>query len=108
MRSSPARVNDWYHLRLLVSALRISSTASGSWSGAAPSQFRSLWPIERFRTLGWVGVTVHSTSVVNQFVNAYAGLDDWDALHDPQALDGLLLPGEGRPQGAKLRGHCAP
>ena len=55
-------------------------------------------PYELFRASHWVGVKVTGSGIVQEFLAAYHGLTPWDAWHDPNYLDSLLLPGVARPE----------
>lgn len=59
-------------------------------------------PYEHFRSSHWVGVKVVGSAIVQEFLAAYHGLTPWDAWHDPNYLDSLLLPGAVRPPGVVL------
>lgn len=54
-------------------------------------------PYEIHRATRWVGVRVTGSAIVQEFLAAYQGLVPWDAWHDPNYLDSLLLPGVSRP-----------
>lgn len=55
------------------------------------------WPNEQFRERNWVGAKHYNTALVEGFLNAFHALAPWDAWHDPQYLDKLLLAPELKP-----------
>jgi hypothetical protein len=56
-----------------------------------------LCPFEELRNSGWVGAVIHGSAILNDFVNAYFGLQPWDEYLDPAYFDKLLLPSVQRP-----------
>lgn len=58
---------------------------------------------EKFATMGYVGARIYDGALAEDLLAAYAGLTEWDDWHDPNYLDGLLLPPCTRPAGALLR-----
>ena len=59
-------------------------------------------PYERFRSNGWVGVKIEGSGIIRRFLAAYHGQVPWDQFHDPNYLDGLLLPSCKRPTNVVL------
>jgi hypothetical protein len=57
----------------------------------------TLRPYEDLRQSGFVGARIIGSGIVEKFVNAFYGLRPWDAWHDPNFLDGLLLSLEKKP-----------
>ena len=48
-------------------------------------------PYEQYRAKNWVGARIIGSGIVSKFLNAYFALAPWDAMHDPDYYDCLLL-----------------
>ena len=55
------------------------------------------WPNEEFRSNAWVGCKYLSIPLVVRFLNAYSGLEPWDAMYLPDYYDGFLSWPEKKP-----------
>jgi hypothetical protein len=66
---------------------------------------QSQWPNEATRAGHWVGQIVHNSLIVEDLVNACAGLIPWRSYAaTPDYFDSLLFPGVPRPKEADLAG----
>ena len=54
-------------------------------------------PYENCRSKGWVGAEVEGSGIVEDFLNAFHGLQPWDAYKDPNYFDKLLLSPKKKP-----------
>jgi hypothetical protein len=51
----------------------------------------------------YVGSMIIGTANAREFMMAWHGLAIWNDWHDPNFLDGLLLPGVKRPENVKMK-----
>ncbi len=56
---------------------------------------------------GYVGVKIIGSGIVENLLNAWFGLEPWDAFYEPDYLDKLLLPSVTRPDSAVLSDDAA-
>lgn len=64
---------------------------------------QSQWPNEATRAKDWVGLEVHNSILVEDFVNAWAGLIPWRSYAaTPDCFDTMLFPGVQRPKEADI------
>ncbi len=74
--------------------------AMGVWPVVATSEVRlpaSIYPYESTRKHGFVGAVVEGSAIVQEFMNAFHALAPWDAWHDPNFLDSLLISPSRKP-----------
>ena len=79
---------------------------------------RKIWPIlgnapvvvpltlrgyEQYRDKEWVGAEIVGSGNIRELLMAWRGLVPWDDFHDPNYLDGLLLPGMKPPPTARYK-----
>jgi hypothetical protein len=61
------------------------------------------WPNEAARSRNWVGLVVHNTVIIEDFVNACVGFYRWRSYTaSPDYFDNMLFPGVPRPAKADL------
>ena len=70
---------------------------------AEPVLAVSAFANEQFASNGYIGARIYDAALVEDLLAAYSGLTLWDDWHDPEYLDGLLLPPCTRPSGVRLR-----
>lgn len=58
--------------------------------------------IRKLRNNKLVGLKIIGSGIIVKLLEAYHGLRPWDAFHNPNYLDGLLLPGVKRPENVVL------
>lgn len=51
----------------------------------------AMLPYENLREKRFVGATITGSGIVNKFLDAFYALRPWDAWHNPNYLDGLLI-----------------
>jgi hypothetical protein len=67
---------------------------------------QSQWPNEHARAKQWVGRRVNNSLIIEDFVNACAGLIPWRSYAaTPDYFDKMLFPGVQRPKEADLIGR---
>ncbi len=65
-------------------------------------------PYEKYREKRWVGAKIIGSANVEALLNAFYGFAPWDAFHDPNYLDGLLLDAALRPKNVVLTKRAPP
>lgn len=73
---------------------------SGRWKiigGDSIEIARSVVSYEKFRVSGFVGAKVYGSALVEDFANAFFGLQPWDDWYVPDYLDSLLISADRKP-----------
>jgi len=52
---------------------------------------QAMLPYENLRQTGFVGAKIIGSGIANKFLDAFYALRPWDAWHNPNYLDGLLI-----------------
>jgi hypothetical protein len=61
------------------------------------------FPLVDMRRKGFVGTKVIGSGIANTLMNAYYGLHAWNAFHNPEYLDGLLVAPDRKPKSVMLK-----
>jgi hypothetical protein len=80
--------------------------STGAWrivGSAEPLLPRLRRPYEQLRKDRWIGLDTYDWGLIEDFANAYRGLQHWDDWHDPNFLDEFLLPPATRPPGITFK-----
>lgn len=63
----------------------------------------SKYPNEQFRENQWIGSTTYDAALVEDFVKAFYGFENWDDWYDPNFLDEFLIDQSKKPKNLKLK-----